>query len=140
MAESVTPKQSKLLAALPAADYDRLLPNLALVPLKLGEVVYEASSQMRSVYFPVDSIVSLMYVMENGDSAEIAVVGREGVVGVALFMGGETTPTRGLVQSAGYAYQLDREIVKQEFARGGPLQQGLLRYTQALITQMGQTA
>src|SRR5262245_46280385 len=140
MSPPYTPKQSKLLAALPSAEYDRLLPHLELVPLTLGAVVYESGGQMRSVYFPTDSIVSLLYVMENGDSAEIAVVGSEGMVGVALFTGGETTPTRGLVQSAGFAYQLDRDVLKQEFARGGALQQLLLRYTQALIAQMGQTA
>src|SRR5258705_942924 len=135
-----SPKQSRLLAALPAADYDRLLPHLELVPLKLGQIVYEAGSPLRSVQFPTDSIVSLLYVMQNGDSAEIAVVGSEGVVGVAAFTGAETTSSRALVQSAGYAYQLDRDVLKQEFSRGGPLQRALLRYAQALITQMGQTA
>ena len=135
-----SPKQSRLLAALPAADYERLLPHLELVPLKLGQIVYEAGSPLRSVQFPTDSIVSLLYVMQNGDSAEIAVVGSEGVVGVAAFAGSETTSSRALVQSAGYAYQLDRDVLKQEFSRGGPLQHALLRYAQALMTQIGQTA
>src|SRR5258705_60892 len=135
-----SPKQSRLLAALPAADYERLLPHLELVSLKLGQIVYEAGSPLRSVQFPTDSIVSLLYVMQNGDSAEIAVVGSEGVVGVAASTGGEATSSRALVQSAGYAYQLDREVLKQEFSRGGPLQHALLRYAQALITQIGQTA
>src|SRR5262245_37341511 len=106
MSTLYTPKESKLLAGLPEAEYDRLLPHLELVPLKLGAVVYEAGSPTRSVLFPTDSIVSLMYVMENGDSAEIAVVGGEGIVGVAAFTGGETTSSRALVQSAGSAYQL----------------------------------
>ena len=135
-----TPKQNKLLADLPQAEYERLLPHLELVSLKLGSVLYEAGAALRFAYFPADCIVSLLYVMENGDSAEIAVVGSEGVVGIALFTGGETTSSRALVQSAGYAYQVDRDVVKREFARGGPLQHALLRYMQALLTQMGQTA
>ena len=135
-----TPKQNELLADLPQAEFERLLPHLELVSLKLGTVLYEAGSQLRGAYFPVDCIVSLLYVMENGDSAEIAVVGPEGVVGIALFTGGETTSSRALVQSAGCAYQVDREVVKREFTRGGQLQHALLRYMQALLTQMGQTA
>jgi CRP-like cAMP-binding protein len=134
------PKQNHLLAALPAADYERLLPQLELVPLPLGWAVYESGSAQGYVYFPIDSIVSLLYVMEDGSSAEIAIVGNEGLVGIALFMGGETTPSRAVVQSAGYAYRLKGNILKREFERGGPLQYLLLRYTQALITQMAQTA
>jgi CRP-like cAMP-binding protein len=134
------PKQSQLLAALPPADYARLLPDLELVPLPLGSAVYESGKEQEYVYFPSASIVSLLYVMEDGSSAEIAVVGNEGVVGIALFMGGETTPSRAVVQSAGYAYRLKASLLKKEFERGGPLQYLLLRYTQALITQMAQTA
>ncbi len=135
-----TPKQNHLLAALPDADYARLLPDLELVPLELGWALYESGSRQGYVYFPTASIVSLLYVMEDGSSAEIAVVGYEGVVGIALFMGGETTPSRAVVQSAGYAYRLKASLLKDEFERGGPLQYLLLRYTQALITQMAQTA
>ena len=135
-----TPKQNHLLAALPDADYERLLPHLELAPLELGWALYESGSQQGYVYFPTASIVSLLYVMQDGSSAEIAVVGNEGVVGIALFMGGETTPSRAVVQSAGYAYRLKGSLLKREFERGGPLQYLLLRYTQALITQMAQTA
>ena len=134
------PKQNHLLAAMPAADYERLLSHLELVPMKLGWALYESGSQQEHVYFPTTSIVSLLYVMQDGSSAEIAVVGNEGVVGIALFMGGETTPSRAVVQSAGYAYRLKGGQLKEEFERGGPLQYLLLRYTQALITQMAQTA
>ena len=133
-----TPKQNHLLAALPAADYERLLPHLELVPLPLGWALYESGSAQGYEYFPTTGIVSLLYVMEDGSSAEIAVVGDEGVVG--MFMGGETTPSRALVQSAGYGYRLKANVLKGEFERGGPLQHLLLRYTQALITQMAQTA
>ncbi len=135
-----TARQNNLLAALPAADHERLLPHLERVPLQLGSALYESGSAQGYVYFPTTSIVSLLYVMEDGSSAEIAVVGREGVVGIALFMGGETTPSRAVVQSAGYAYRLRASFLKAEFERGGPLQYLLLRYTQALITQMAQTA
>jgi CRP-like cAMP-binding protein len=135
-----TPKQSHLLNALPPAVYERLLPDLELVPLPLGQAIYESGKLQEYVYFPSASIVSLLYVMEDGSSAEIAVVGNEGVVGIALFMGGETTPSRAVVQSAGYAYRLKASLLKTEFERGGPLQYLLLRYTQALITQMAQTA
>ena len=134
------PKQNQLLAALPAADYKRLLPHLELVPLPLGWALYESGSEQGFVYFPITSIVSLLYVMADGASAEIAVAGYEGVVGIALFMGGETTPSRAVVQSAGYAYRLKASMLKAEFVRGGNLQHLLLRYTQALITQMTQTA
>src|SRR2546423_3315381 len=135
-----TPSQNRLLAALPAADLARLQPHLELVPLPLGWAVYEAGGTQGYVYFPTDSIVSLLYVMEDGASAEIAVTGNEGLVGIALFMGGETTPSRAVVQSAGEAYRLKGELLKREFERGAELQHLLLRYTQALITQMAQTA
>jgi CRP-like cAMP-binding protein len=131
---------NKLLAALPADVYERLESNLERVPLKLGASVYEAGARQAYVYFPTDAIVSLLYVMKDGASAEIAVVGNEGLVGVALFMGGETTPSRAVVQSAGYAFRLSSRQLKLEFEFGGALQHLLLRYTQALITQMAQTA
>jgi CRP-like cAMP-binding protein len=132
--------QNQLLAALPTADFERVKAALTAVPLELGQVLYESGSRQPRVYFPTNGIVSLLYMMEDGASAEIAVVGREGIVGVSLFMGGETTPSRAVVQSAGYAYQLPGELLKQEFTRGGHLQYLLLRYTQALLTQMAQTA
>ncbi len=135
-----SPRQNHLLAELPAADYERLVPYLEQVPLELGRAVYESGSEQEYVYFPTTSIVSLLYVMEDGSSAEIAVVGNEGVVGIALFMGGETTPSRAVVQSAGYGYRLRASVLKTEFGQGGDLQHLLLRYTQALITQMAQTA
>jgi CRP-like cAMP-binding protein len=135
-----TPKQNHLLAALSAVDYERLLPHLELVRLPLGWAVYESGSEQGYEYFPATSIVSLLYVMQDTSSAEIAVVGNEGVVGIALFMGGETTPSRAVVQSAGYGYRLRASVLKREFESGGPLQHLLLRYTQALITQMAQTA
>lgn len=134
------PTQNRLLAVLPAADFDRLLPELKLVKMPLGKVIYESGVALKQVYFPTNSIVSLLYVMENGASAEIAVVGNEGVVGISVFMGGETTPSRAVVQSAGHAFELKGEVVKREFGRSGALQHLLLRYTQALITQMAQTA
>jgi len=135
-----TPKQNHLLAALPTEDYERLLPHLELTPLPLAWAVYESGSQQGHVYFLTTSIVSLLYVMQEGASAEIAVVGNEGVVGIALFMGGETTPSRAVVQSVGYGYRLKASVLKAEFNQGGDLQRLLLRYTQALITQMAQTA
>jgi CRP-like cAMP-binding protein len=134
------PKQNHLLAALPASEFERLAPNLHLTALKLGEVLYESGGQLKHVYFPTDSIVSLLYVMLDGASAEIAVVGNEGILGISLFMGGETTPSRAVVQSEGHAYRLSSQHLKQEFNRGGPMMHLLLRYTQALITQMSQTA
>ena len=134
------PRQNHLLNALPDADFDRLLPQLELVPMKLGEALYESGGRLQHVYFPTDSIVSLLYVMEDGASAEIAVVGNEGVLGISLFMGGETTPSRAVVQSAGFGYRLKSQLLKQEFNRAGPMLHILLRYTQALITQMAQTA
>jgi CRP-like cAMP-binding protein len=134
------PKHNHLLAALPAADYARLLPDLELVPMPLGWAVYESGGQMGHVYFPTTCIVSLLYIMESGASAEIAVTGNEGLVGISLFMGGESTPSRAVVQSAGNGYRLKASTVKREFALGGDLQHLALRFTQALITQMAQTA
>jgi CRP-like cAMP-binding protein len=135
-----SPQENHLLAALSPADRERIYPHLDLVPMPLGKVLYESGDTMRHVYFPTDSIVSLMYVMANGASAQISMVGNEGVIGIALFMGGETTPTRAIVQSAGHAYRLIGQRLKEEFHQNGPLQLLLLRYTQALITQMTQTA
>ena len=131
---------NRLLAALPPDIYDRLRPHLELTRLELGEPLYETGGKQPYVYFPTDAIVSLLYVMQNGASAEIAVVGNEGLVGIALFMGGETTPSRAVVQSAGHAFRLPSKRLKDEFKGGGPLQHLLLRYTQALLTQMAQTA
>jgi CRP-like cAMP-binding protein len=140
MSAAHSPRQNHLLAALPVADFDRLRAGLKLVPLPLADVLYESGSQLHHVYFPTNAIVSLLYLMADGASAEIAVVGNEGIIGVSLFMGGETTPSRAVVQSAGYAYQLAGNSLKEEFNRGGAMQHLLLRYTQALITQMAQTA
>jgi CRP-like cAMP-binding protein len=140
MLDTHTPKQNQLLAALPAEDFERLEPHLTLVPLPLGEVLYESGIHLRDVYFPTNSIVSLLYALVNGASAEIAVVGNEGIIGISLFMGGETTPSRAVVQSAGHAYRLAGKLLKDEFVRGAAMQHLLLRYTQALITQMAQTA
>ncbi|MFZ0468001.1 MAG: Crp/Fnr family transcriptional regulator [Thiogranum sp.] len=134
------PDQNHLLAALPAEERERLIPHLELVPMLLGDVLYESGNELRHVYFPTTAIISLLYVMLDGASAEIAVVGNEGIIGVALFMGGETMPNRAVVQSAGYAYRLKGQLLKQEFNRSGELQHLLLRYTQALLTQMAQTA
>jgi CRP-like cAMP-binding protein len=134
------PTQNLLLAALPKPEFERLLPHFELIPMTLGSVLYESGGRLEHVYFPTTSIVSLLYVMEDGASAEIAVVGNEGILGVSLFMGGETTPSRAVVQSAGYGYRLRANYMKLEFNRGGPLLHLLLRYTQALITQMSQTA
>ena len=133
-------KQNHLLASLPAAELARWLPQLESVDMPLGYVVYEPGSTLAHVYFPTTSIVSLLYVMENGASAEIAVVGNDGVVGVSLFMGGGSTPSRGVVQSAGRAFRLKASVMNEEFQRAGPVLHLLLRYTQALITQMAQTA
>ena len=135
-----SPTNNRLLAALSSADYQRLLPHLEPAVLPLGWSVYEAGSRMEHVFFPTEGIVSLLSVMENGASAEIAITGTEGLVGISLFMGGESTTSRAIVQSAGQAYRLRARILKREFERGGELQHLLLRYTQALITQMAQTA
>lgn len=129
-----------LLAAMPTAVWQRISPLLEPIDLPLGLVLYESGGKMTHVYFPINAIVSLLYVMENGASAEIAVVGNEGLVGIALFMGGETTPSRAVVQSAGKGYRLRAADIKEEFNRSGPVLHLLLRYTQALITQMAQTA
>ena len=135
-----SPKQNHLLAALPAGDFARLQADLEPVPLPLGSVLYESGARMSYVYFPTDSIVSLLYVTESGASAEIAVTGNEGLVGISLFRGGESTPSRAVVQSCGNGYRLMANTLKREFAAGGALQHLALRYTQALITQMAQTA
>ena len=134
------PLQNRLLSALLPAEQERLLPHLQLVPMQLGKVLYESGDLLRHVYFPTDSIVSLLYVLADGASAEISVVGNEGLIGIALFMGGETTPSRAIVQSAGHAYRLIGQRLKDEFHRNGSMQVLLLRYTQALLTQMAQTA
>ena len=134
------PRQNHLLAALPTDEYARLFPHLELATLPLGDSVCEPGIPMRHVYFPTTAIVSLLYVMEDGASAEIAVVGNEGIVGVSLFMGGETTTSRAVVQSAGHAYRLKAQLLKDAFFLAGPMQRLLLRYTQALLTQMAQTA
>jgi len=136
----VDKSSNHLLAALPTTDWERWQSQLQLVDLKLGEVLYESGGKMAYVYFPVDAIVSLLFVLENGSSAEIAVVGNEGIVGVSVFMGGETTPSRAVVQSAGKCIRLDAETLKTEFKNSMPVMHLLLRYTQALITQMTQTA
>ena len=138
--DSPDQQRNLLLAGLSPEERNRLLPHLQLVAMPLGKVLYESGDVLRHVYFPVDCIVSLLYVMENGESAEISVVGNEGLVGIALFMGGETTPSRAIVQSAGRACQLSAQKLKDEFRRNGNLQVSLLRYTQSLITQMAQTA
>jgi CRP-like cAMP-binding protein len=140
MPETAYPKQNQILDALSPAARERLLPHLQAVELPLGMVLYESGDTLRHIYFPTDSIVSLLYVLEDGASAEIAVVGNDGAIGVALFMGGETTTNRAIVQSAGYAYRLTGSRLKQEFERHGEMLHILLRYTQALITQMAQTA
>ncbi|MFJ2992471.1 Crp/Fnr family transcriptional regulator [Pandoraea sp. NPDC087047] len=139
---SVQPNRNAnhLLAVLPPEDRGRLVSDLVLVEMPLGKVIYESGDYLDHVYFPTTAIISLLYVMEDGASAEIAIVGNEGVIGIALFMGGETTPSRAIVQSAGHAYRMSARVLKEEFKRGGPLQRLLLRYTQALITQMAQTA
>jgi CRP-like cAMP-binding protein len=137
---SHTPHQNHLLDALPSDDFTRLSLHLELISMKLGDVLYEPGVKLRHVYFPTTSIVSLLYVMEDGASAEIAIVGNEGILGISLFMGGDTTPSRAVVQSAGHAYRLKSELMKSEFERFGSTMHLLLRYTQALITQMAQTA
>jgi CRP-like cAMP-binding protein len=133
-----SPNQNHLLAALPTADFERLAPHLELVPLLLGDTLYEPGSQLSHVYFPTTAIVSLLYVMESGLSAEMAGVGNEGLLGISLFMGGDTTPSSAVVQTAGHGYRLKARLLKEEFKRAGPLQGLLLRYTQALVTQMFQ--
>jgi CRP-like cAMP-binding protein len=134
------PRQNLLLASLPETEWERWKPQLELVDLPLGKVLYESGEQMKFVYFPTSGIVSLLYVLNSGASAEIAVVGNEGLVGISLFMGGGSTPSRAVVQSAGMGYRLPAEAVQAEFAQSGAVMHLLLRYTQALITQMSQTA
>jgi CRP-like cAMP-binding protein len=138
--DPVSPLDNHLIAALSAEVHERLLPHLEPMTLTLGQVVYESGDAMRHVIFPTDSIVSLLYVMESGASAEISVVGNEGVIGVAIFMGGESTPSRAIVQSAGHAFRMPAKLLMIEFNRHGELLQLMLRYTQALLTQMAQTA
>ena len=133
-------KQNQLLAAMPEADWKRWLPDMEAADMPLGRVLYEPGSTLSHVYFPTTAIISMLYVLENGASAEIAVVGNEGMVGISLFMGGETTPSRAVVQSAGKGFRLPAQAMKDEFNRGGAVLHLLLRFTQALITQMSQTA
>jgi CRP-like cAMP-binding protein len=140
MSTSPSPNQNHLLGALPTVEFERLAAHLKLVQMPLGEILYEPGEQLQHAYFPTTAIVSLHYVMESGASAETAGVGNEGVVGIALFMGGDTTPSSAVVKTAGHAYRLERRLLKQEFDRSGLLHRLLLRYTQALITQMTQTA
>jgi CRP-like cAMP-binding protein len=134
------PLQNDLLAALPQAVFKQLSDHLELVPMPIGQVLYESGARLRYVYFPTTSIVSILFVMENGSSAEIAIVGNEGILGVSIFMGGETTTSRAVVQSAGFGYRLKSKLLMDEFNKGGPVLHLLLRYTQALLTQMSQTA
>lgn len=140
MSSPHSPNQNHLLAALPTAEFESLAANLELVPMRLGEIVYEPGGRLQHAYFPTTAVVSLHYVMQSGASAEMAGVGNEGVVGVSLFMGGDTTPSSAATLIAGHAYRLDCQLLKQEFNRAGLMQRLLLRYTQALITQMSQTA
>ena len=132
--------QNRLLASLPQADLDRLMPYFERVNLALGQVIHESGCKLGYVYFPANCIVSILYMLEDGDTAEVAVVGFEGIIGIPLLMGGETTTTRAVVQSAGFAYRIAAHKIKTEFSRGGPVMRLLLRYTQALMTQMTQTA
>jgi CRP-like cAMP-binding protein len=134
------PNHNHLLAALLDTDFDRLAPQLELVPMLLGDVLYESGGKLHYVYFPTTSIVSLHYLLESGGSSEIAGVGNEGILGVSLFMGGETTPSRAVVQTGGHGYRLKAHILKEEFDRAGTVMRLLLRYTQALMTHMSQTA
>lgn len=138
--EKHSPRQNHLLAALDTPVYERLLPDLELVPLPSGKTIYETGAKRGYVYFPTTGIISKHFVMEDGASTVFAVVGNEGLLGVALFMGGETSPCRAMVQSAGFAYRVEAAALKEEFKQGGTLQQQVLLYTQSLITQMAQTA
>ena len=140
MTKHLNPKKNHLLASLPEAEFQRWLPQLEAVKLALGQVLYEPGVTLNYVYFPTSAIVSLLYEMENGASAEIAVVGNEGLIGIALFMGGGSTSNRAVVQSAGHGFHLSARAMKEEFDRAGPVLHLLLRYTQALLTQMAQTA
>jgi CRP-like cAMP-binding protein len=134
------PNRNHLLAALPATEFERLAPHLELAAMRLGETIYEPGEKLQYVYFPTTAIVSLLYIMESGASAEMAGVGNEGVLGISLFMGGDTTPSSAVVQTAGHCYRLEARLLKEEFNRAGLVQKLLLRYTQALVTQMTQTA
>jgi CRP-like cAMP-binding protein len=134
------PNRNHLLAALPAEEFGRLAPYLEPVAMRLGETIYEPGEQLQHVYFPTTAIVSLLYIMESGASAEMAGVGNEGVLGISLFMGGDTTPSSAVVQTAGYCYRLEARLLKEEFNRAALVQKLFLRYTQALVTQMTQTA
>jgi CRP-like cAMP-binding protein len=134
------PNQNHLLAALLDAEFDRLSPHLELIPMKLGDVLYESGAKQNYVFFPTTAIISLHYLLENGGSSEIAGVGNEGLLGVSLFMGGESTPSRAVVQTSGFGYRLPPHVLLEEFNRNGPVMRLLLRYTQALLTQMSQTA
>jgi CRP-like cAMP-binding protein len=140
MLQAHSPRQNHLLASLPTADFERLAPHLELVAMRLGETLYEPGGQLEHVYFPTTAILSMLYTMESGSSAEITGVGNEGILGISLFMGGETTPSSAVVQTAGHAYRLKAALLKKEFGRFGPTMYLLLRYTQALVTQMFQTA
>jgi CRP-like cAMP-binding protein len=140
MLSAHSPTQNLILEALPSEDYQRLLPQLELVDIDLGKSLYESGGHLQHVFFPIEGIVSLLYVTQGGNSAELAVVGREGMIGISLFMGGESTPNRAVVQSACKAYRLPAHVLKARFAEGGALQLILLKYTQALITQISQTA
>lgn len=140
MSSKQDPNQNHLLAALLDAEFNRLSPHLELIPMKLGDVLYESGDKLEYVYFPTSSIISLHYLLENGGSSEIAGVGNEGVLGISLFMGGDSTPSRAVVQTGGFGYRLAAHILLEEFNRAGPVMRLLLRYTQALLTQMSQTA
>ncbi|WP_426176405.1 Crp/Fnr family transcriptional regulator [Massilia sp. TWR1-2-2] len=140
MSSKQDPNQNHLMAALLDADFDRLSPHLELIPMKLGDVLYESGDKVQYVYFPTSAIISLHYLLENGGSSEIAGVGNEGVLGISTFMGGDSTPSRAVVQTGGFGYRLPATILMEEFNRAGPVMRLLLRYTQALLTQMSQTA
>ncbi|HVZ45712.1 MAG TPA: Crp/Fnr family transcriptional regulator [Ramlibacter sp.] len=135
-----TTSQNHLLAVFPEAEYQRVAASLELVEMPLGKVLSESGGRMRHVYFPTTSVISIMYVLADGAAAEIGVVGNEGIVGISLFMGGDTTPSRAVARGAGHAYRLDAALLQAEFNRGGPVMRLLLRYTQSLLTQMAQTA
>ena len=140
MSISNSPNQNHLIAALPTAEFERLAPHLELIAMPLGQVLHESGGKLQHVYFPTTAIVSLQYIIESGASAEIAGVGNEGILGISLFMGGETTPSRAVVQTGGHGYRLKAQLMMQEFNRAGVMMRLLLRYTQALLTQMAQTA
>jgi CRP-like cAMP-binding protein len=140
MPSQQNPNQNHLLAALLDAEFDRLSPHLELIPMLLGDVLYESGGKLSYVYFPTTSIISLHYLLENGGSSEMAGVGNEGILGVSVFMGGNTTPSRAIVQTGGHGYRLPAHVLMDEFNRAGPVMRLLLRYTQALLTQMAQTA